>query len=61
MKKLSEIIKEIEEKGGIKEFYLHCNATTGSLELNVEFDNNRADFTLLENNIKEINSCAIWE
>jgi hypothetical protein len=59
--KLSEIIKEIEEKQGIDEFYLHRNYDNGKLELNIEFVNNIADVILERSSIKEINSCAYWE
>ncbi|MCW6112175.1 hypothetical protein [Clostridium sporogenes] len=59
--KLSEVIKELEDKGGIKDYYSHCQYYTGELELNIEFDNNIADKILKENNIKEIESCAFWE
>ncbi|ACQ51361.1 hypothetical protein AGE29_01210 (plasmid) [Clostridium botulinum] len=59
--KLSEVIKELEDKGGIKDYYLHHEYDTGELELNIEFDNNIADKILKENNIKEIESSAFWE
>ncbi|HDK7186765.1 TPA: hypothetical protein PTV74_002122 [Clostridium botulinum] len=59
--KLSEIIKKIEEKQGIKAYYLHHEYDTGELELNIEFDNNIADKILKENNIKKTESCAFWE
>ncbi|MBA4510197.1 hypothetical protein H1057_19525 [Clostridium sporogenes] len=59
--KLSEVIKKLEDKGGIKDYYLHREYDTGELELNIEFDNNIADKILKENNIKEIESSAFWE
>ncbi|MCC5439808.1 hypothetical protein AL714_16300 [Clostridium botulinum] len=59
--KLSEVIKELEDKSGIKDYYLHREYDTGELELNIEFDNNIADKILKENNIKEIESSAFWE
>lgn len=58
---LWKIIKDIEEKQGIDEFYLHRNYDSGKLELNIEFINNITDEILEENNIKEINFCAYWE
>lgn len=60
-KKLSEIIKELEDKGAIKDYYLHRQYYTGELELNIEFNNDIADETL-ENNVEEFkDSCAFWE
>ncbi|APR02682.1 hypothetical protein CLQ_13983 (plasmid) [Clostridium botulinum Af84] len=59
--KLSEIIKEIEEKQGIKDYYLHREYCTGKLELTIEFNNDIADKMLKENNIEEIKPCAFWE
>lgn len=60
-KKLFETIKEIENKDGIENYYLHRNYVTGDLELNIEFKNDIAD-EILENNIKKFeNACAYWE
>lgn len=42
-RKLSEIIKEIENKDGISNCYLHRNGDTGHLELNIEFNNGIAE------------------
>ena len=60
-KKLSEIIRELEDKGAIAGYYLHRQYYTGKLELNIEFNNDVADKILDESNIKEINNCAFWE
>ncbi|APQ77165.1 hypothetical protein [Clostridium botulinum] len=60
-KKLSEIIKELEDKGAIKKYYLHRQYYTGEIELNIEFENNIADEVLNENKIEEIDTCAFWE
>ncbi|MGN2371432.1 hypothetical protein ACTFJW_15530 [Clostridium cagae] len=60
-KKLSEIIKELEDKGGINNFYLHRQYYTGVLELNIEFNNDISDEILEKNNIRESESCAYWE
>jgi len=43
---LWQIIKEIEEKDGIKDFYLHHNGNYGAYELNIEFNNDIADSIL---------------
>lgn len=60
-KKLSEIIKELEDKGGIKDYYLHRQYYTGQFELNIEFQNDIAD-EILENNVEKFEeSCAFWE
>lgn len=58
---LSNIIKELEQKKGITDYYLHRNYDTGTIELNIEFNNDIADKILQEHNIKEIESCAFWE
>lgn len=60
-KKLSKIIKELEDKGAIKEYYLHHQYYTGDLELNIEFNNDIADKVLEKNDIKKRDSCAYWE
>lgn len=60
-KKLSEIIKELEDKGAIKECFLHHQFYSGELELNIEFDNDKADSILENNDIKVIDACAFWE
>lgn len=60
-KKLWEIIKKIEDKSGIDEYYLHRSYNSGKLELNIEFNNDIADDILKENNILEINTSAYWE
>lgn len=60
-KKLSEIIKELEDIGAITNYYLHRQYYTGELELNIEFNNVIADKILDDNNIKEVNQCAFWE
>ncbi len=60
-KKLSEVIKEIEDKEGIDNYYLHHNYVTGDWELNIEFKNNIAD-GILENNVEKFeDACAYWE
>ena len=59
-KRLSEIIKEIEDNGALSEYYLHRNAGNGKIELNIEFNNEVADSTLLKY-IKEYDMCANWE
>lgn len=60
-KKLSEIIKELEDVGGISEYYLHRNYYSGELELNIDFNNNVSDEILEKSNIRESESCAYWE
>lgn len=60
-KKLSEIIKELEDKEGIADYYLHREYYTGEIELNIEFFNNIADDILKESGIDEFESCAYWE
>jgi hypothetical protein len=60
-KKLSEIIKEIEDVGGLSDYYVHHNYYLGTLELNIEFNNEVADTILKKNEIKKIESCAYWE
>ena len=60
-KKLSEIIKELEDKGCIKEYYLHHQYYIGEFEFNIEFHNDISD-EILENNVEKIEgSCAYWE
>jgi len=59
--KLSKIIEELENKGAIKRFYLHREYYTGKLELNIEFDNEKADDILNKSNIQEADTCAFWE
>lgn len=59
--KLSEIIMSVEAVEGIKDYYLHRNWHIGSLELNIEFDNDIADKILEDTDIKYIHSCAFWE
>lgn len=61
MKKLSEIIKKIEDKGGIDKFYLHYSYDLGNLQLNIEFKNNIADGILDKSGINKIEECAYWE
>lgn len=60
-KKLSEIIKEIEDADGISDYYLHHEYFTGELQLNIEFNNKVADKILKNNGVGEIDSCAYWE
>lgn len=60
-KKLSEVIKELEDKGAIKEYYLHRQYYTGEFELNIEFNNDIADKVLEKSDLKERDSCAYWE
>jgi hypothetical protein len=60
-KPLWQTIKEIEEKKGIKDFYLHCEYDTGNFQLNIEFDNAIADETLTKNNVPISNYSAYWE
>jgi len=60
-KKLSEVIKEIEVKDGIDNYYVHHNYITGAWELNIEFHNDIAD-GILENNVEKFeDACAYWE
>lgn len=61
MKKLSEIIKEIEDQNGLSNYYSHNNYYTGRLELNIEFNNNITDKILKENKVREVEICAYWE
>jgi hypothetical protein len=61
MEKLWELIKKLEEPGGITDCYLHHNYETGDLELNIEFDRDIAHTDLEGSNIRKINSCAYWE
>lgn len=58
--KLSDIIKEIEDKNGIDYYYLHKSYTTGDLGLNIEFNNEIADAILNKYAINMITSCAYW-
>lgn len=60
-KKLSEIIRELEDKGAIDNYFLHRQYYTGDLELNIEFKNDIADEVLEDNEIKEVDYCAFWE
>lgn len=60
-KKLSEIIKELEDKGAIREYYTHREFYTGKLELNIEFHNEIADEILERSEIGEFDGCAYWE
>jgi len=59
--KLSEVIKEIEDIGGIDDFYLHRDGIDGSLELNIIFKNKIADEKLYASNIRESDNIAHWE
>ncbi|MDT8718317.1 hypothetical protein IAI10_16745 [Clostridium sp. 19966] len=60
-KKLSEIVKEIEDTGGISDCYLHHNYFGGELELNIEFNNEAADTILKKSGIREFEASAYWE
>jgi hypothetical protein len=60
-KPLSEIIKQLEDKNALGECYLHHNWENGKLELNIEFDNKRADKILEGSGIDETDLCAFWE
>lgn len=60
-KKLSEIIKELEDRNAIVECYLHRAYYTGKIELNIEFNNEIADEILETNEIYEFYACAYWE
>ena len=60
-KKLSEIIKELEDRNAIVECYLHRAYYTGKIELNIEFNNEIADEILETNEIDEFYACAYWE
>lgn len=60
-KKLSEIIAEIENMNGISDYYLHRDYESGNLQLNIEFNNEKSDIILKQNNINEIKCCAFWE
>lgn len=60
-KKLSEVIKELEDKGAIGDYFLHRGYYDGRLELNIEFNNDVADEILEESGIRENSSCAFWE
>lgn len=61
MKKLWEIIKELEDREAITDYYLHKQCYSGEFELNIEFNNIVADKILDNNNIKEMQQCAFWE
>lgn len=60
-KKLSDLIKELEEKGAIRDCFLHRGYYNGRLELNIEFNNDVADEILEKSEIREEDSCAFWE
>jgi len=60
-KKLSEIIRELEDKGAIDNYFLHRQYYTGDLELNIGFKNDIADEVLEDSEIKEVDYCAFWE
>jgi hypothetical protein len=60
-KKLSEIIKELEDRNAIVDCYLHREYYTGKIELNIEFNNEIADEILETNEIDEFYACAYWE
>lgn len=60
-KPLWKIIKEIEEKNGLADYYLHYDYDTGDLQLNIEFNNDVADKILKESNIAKIGLSAYWE
>lgn len=59
-KKLSEIIKELEDKGAIRRCYMHHDYCFGELELNIEFNNDIADKILKDSGIETIAGCAYW-
>jgi len=61
--KLSEIIKQLEDEGAIKKYYLHHDYYDGALELNIEFNNddNESIDKVLTDNIEESSYCAYWE
>lgn len=60
-KKLSEIIRELEDKNVIDDYYLHYGYYVGDLQLNIEFKGEGAYETLVNNDIKECPQCAYWE
>lgn len=60
-KKLSEIIKELEDKNAIADYFLHRNYDNGEFELNIEFNNEVADDTLNDSGIRTVEACAYWE
>ena len=60
-KKLSEIIKEIEGKKGISDYFLHHDSETGKLELDIVFNNDIADEILGKYRIETSKYCAMWE
>ena len=60
-RKLSEIIKELEDKGAIDGYFLHHEYYSGALELNIEFKNEIADDILDSSEIRVAESCAYWE
>ena len=58
---ITEVLETLKLNGYVKKIYTHHNASTGELELNVEFN---ADLFLEEylcREFKNIDSCAIWE
>lgn len=59
--KLSEIIKEIEDAGGIVIYYLHNNYYSGKSELNIEFKNDIADKVLEKAKLATIPAVASWK
>lgn len=59
--KLSQLIKELENIGAIYDYFLHRDAMTGSLEMNIIFNNKIADEKLYDSNIKISDSFACWE
>lgn len=61
MKKLSEIIKQIEDIDGIDSYFLYRDYDNGMLQLNVSFKNEKVDDILLKSDIKQSDSSAFWE
>ncbi len=60
-RKLSEVIKELEDNDLIQDYYIHFNWGNGNRELNIEFKNSGSDEILEKSEIKERNQCAFWE
>lgn len=60
-KKLSEIIRELEDAGAITNYFLHNEFYAGANELNIEFKNEIADKILEKYKIKEFEATAYWE
>lgn len=60
-KTLWQIIKEIEEKKGISTAYIHYDWNYGSMQLNIEFNNDIADNILNKSEITKIDQSAYWE